>query len=77
MEFHRIIEAIAAGLTGDTQADAAWLRSQMEKYRGHELGREIAKACRRMLSQLDESSSGPAPLRLMRAFPFRVYRKCC
>ena len=77
MEFHRIIEAIAAGLTGDAQADAAWLHSQMERYRSHELGRQIVKACRRMLSQLNGLSAGPAPLHPVRAFPFRIYRRCC
>lgn len=39
---------ITSGLTGDSEADIAYLNEQMLKYRDHEMGTEILRACGRL-----------------------------
>lgn len=50
--FSEIMQQITAGLTGDTEHDAAWLREQCGKYRDHEMAREILRACGRLLAAM-------------------------
>ena len=49
MDFNKIMQEITAGLTGDNAQDIAYLKAQMEKYKDHEYGREIIRACGRLL----------------------------
>ena len=47
--FNEIMQDITAGLTGDNEKDVSWLLSQIETYKNHEMGKEIIRACSRML----------------------------
>ena len=47
-QFDVVMRNIAAGLTGDPQKDSRYLLEQCQKYKDHEFGREILRACRRM-----------------------------
>lgn len=49
MDFNKIMQEITAGLTGDNAQDIAYLKEQMEKYKDHEYGKEIIRACGRLL----------------------------
>lgn len=52
MDFDQIMKEITSGLTGDNKADMAYLQEQMEKYKDHEMGKEIIRACGRIMYQL-------------------------
>jgi len=52
MDVETIIQEIKAGLTGDPQTDAAYLQKQAYQYRDHPYGKEIARACGRLLYEL-------------------------
>ena len=49
MDFDQIMREITAGLTGDNAQDIAYLKEQMEKYKDHEFGKEIIRACGRLI----------------------------
>ena len=49
MDFEEIMRTITSGLTGDSQEDAKYLTEQMERYKDHEMGKEIVRACGRLL----------------------------
>ena len=49
MNFEDIMREITRGLTGDQKSDTKYLMEQMEKYKEHELAREILRACGRLL----------------------------
>ena len=51
MDFDRIMREIAGGLTGDGAKDVKYLMGQMEKYKDHEMGKEIVRACGRLMYQ--------------------------
>lgn len=48
-DFDAIMREITAGLSGDGQADIRYLNEQTEKYKDHEMGQEIARACGRLI----------------------------
>lgn len=52
MTYDEIMREITAGLTGDEKHDRAYLKEQMEKYKGHELSTEIIRACGRLFYEL-------------------------
>ena len=43
---------ITGGLTGDADLDIAYLQEQMARYSGHELGKEVSRACGRMMFEI-------------------------
>jgi len=49
MGFEEIMRTITAGMTGEKEKDAKYLVEQMEKYKDHEMGKEIVRACGRLL----------------------------
>ena len=49
MSFDEIMRKITGGLTGDSEKDIRYLMEQMEKYKSHEMGKEIVRACGRLL----------------------------
>ena len=49
MEFDKIMQEITGGLSGDSEKDGAYLKEQMEKYKEHELAKEILRACGRLM----------------------------
>lgn len=51
MDFEEIMREITGGLTGDGEKDIKYLMEQMEKYKDHEMGREIIRACGRLVYQ--------------------------
>lgn len=48
-ELDVILREITAGLTGDADHDGPYIMEQMEKYKEHELAKEIVRACGRLL----------------------------
>lgn len=48
-DFEEIMKEITGGLTGDPKQDMSYLQEQMEKYKDHEYGKEIIRACGRLL----------------------------
>ena len=48
-DFDSIMREITGGLSGDAKSDMAYLEEQMEKYKSHELGKEIIRACGRLI----------------------------
>ena len=51
-EFDLIMHDITSGLTGDPNVDMSYLNEQCEKYSNHELGKEIARACGRLIYEM-------------------------
>lgn len=49
MDFEEIMHIITAGLTGECEKDAIYLVELMEKYKDCEMGKEIVRACGRLL----------------------------
>ncbi len=49
MEFDQIMREITHGLTGDGEKDIQYLKEQMEKYKDHDMAKEILRACGRLL----------------------------
>lgn len=49
MTFDEIMKQITSGLTGDSKKDFAYLEEQSERYKNHELSREILRACGRLM----------------------------
>ena len=47
-EFETIMTEITGGLTGYSEKDARYLMDQMEKYKTHEMAKEILRACGRL-----------------------------
>lgn len=50
MDYQEIMRDIASGLTGENEKDIQYLMEQMEKYKDHEFGKEIIRACGRLIS---------------------------
>lgn len=50
MDYQEIMRDIASGLTGENEKDIQYLMEQMEKYKEHEFGKEIIRACGRLIS---------------------------
>ncbi len=51
-DFETIMKKITAGLTGNTEQDMPYLKEQMKKYKDHAYGKEIARACGRLLCEV-------------------------
>ena len=51
MKYETIMKKITDGLTGDPQKDIPYLMEQTKKYKDHEMGTEILRACGRLMSQ--------------------------
>ena len=49
MNFERIMREITGGLTGDGEKDLRYLKEQAEKYKDHEMGREIVRGIGRLM----------------------------
>ena len=43
---------ITKGLSGDSETDIAYLKEQMKAYKDHEMGKEIIRACARLMYDL-------------------------
>lgn len=52
MTYDEIMKSITQGLTGDFETDKDYLEEQIEKYKNHELGKEIIRACSRILYRI-------------------------
>ena len=52
MDYKKTMEEITAGLTGNSEIDIRYLNEQTEKYKNHELSKEILRAIGRMLFDL-------------------------
>lgn len=52
MSYEEIMEQIKSGLTGNKPQDLRYLMEQVEKYKDHELGKEIEKECGRIMVPL-------------------------
>lgn len=50
--FEAIMREISQGLTGNPEADMKYLQEQGDKYKDHEYGKEILRACGRMMYEL-------------------------
>ena len=51
-DFEAIMKEITGGLSGDPEADMKYLHEQGEKYKDHEYGKEILRACGRLMYEL-------------------------
>ena len=51
-DFEAIMKEITGGLTGDPEADMKYLDEQGQKYKDHEYGKEILRACGRLMYEL-------------------------
>ena len=49
MNYDEIMKSITQGLTGDFDTDRQYLMNQMGNYKDHDLGKEIVRACGRLL----------------------------
>lgn len=84
--FDSIMREITGGLSGDSKTDMAYLQNQMDKYKDHEMEKEIIRACGRLMYELipddrkeelaklisNESSGTDAALEEVR---FNIYKK--
>ncbi len=52
MSFDEIMRQITSGLSSNSEHDIKYLQEQMEKYKNHELGKEILRACGRLIYEL-------------------------
>ena len=84
--FEEIMNEITGGLTGDADQDVAYLQEQMARYSGHEMGKEVSRACGRMMFEIipdenkDEFSRavGNSQKAMNTAFSeakYRIYKK--
>lgn len=48
-DFEAVMKEITSGFTGEFTEDFTYLQKQMEKYKDHEMGKEILRACGRLL----------------------------
>jgi len=51
-DYNSIMQDIITGMSGDDEKDIEYLKGQMEKYKNHENGKEILRACGRMIYNL-------------------------
>ena len=51
-DFDDIMHSIKAGLTGEPEIDIEYLKGQIERYKDHELNKEIIRACARLMYDL-------------------------
>ncbi len=49
MDFEKIMHEITSGLSGDGEKDVKYLMEQAEKYKNHEMGKEIVRAIGRLV----------------------------
>ena len=49
MDFDEIMREITGGMTGDNEKDIRYLMDQAEKYKDHEMGKEIVRAVGRLV----------------------------
>lgn len=52
MDFDQIMQEIVNGLSGDFQTDASYLKARMDEYKDHEYGKEIIRACGRLMYEI-------------------------
>ena len=52
MTYDEIMREITKGFTGDISADRQYLKEQMEKYKNHEMAKEILRGCGRLMVEL-------------------------
>lgn len=52
MTYDEIMQEITAGLSGDSKKDFQYLEQQCDKYKNSEYGKEIVRACGRLMSNL-------------------------
>lgn len=52
MELQDILNEITSNLTGDNEKDLAYLQQQSDKYKDHKYGKEILRACGRLMFNL-------------------------
>ena len=52
MVYDEIMQEITAGLSGDSKKDFKYLKKQCDKYKDSEYGREIVRACGRLMATL-------------------------
>lgn len=52
MDLEKIMQDITCGLSGDSTNDIKYLQNQCEKYKDHKLGKEIIRACGRLIYEL-------------------------
>jgi len=52
MSFDEIMQQITSGLSSNSEKDIPYLREQMEKYKSHEMSKEIIRACGRLVYEL-------------------------
>lgn len=50
-DFDAIMRGITKGLTGNPKEDFAYLKQKMEEYKDHPMGKEILRACGRLMYQ--------------------------
>lgn len=48
-DFEAIMKQITGGLNGDAETDMKYIMEQVEKYKEHEFGKEILRACGRLM----------------------------
>lgn len=68
MELQDILNEITSNLTGDNEKDLAYLQQQSDKYKDHKYGKEILRACGRLMFNLideDEKKNLNYPLIMM------------
>lgn len=85
-DYDSIIRGITRGLTGNAKTDISYLQEQIETFKDHEFGKEIVRACGRLMYELipddkkeklanlidNESSGTEAVLEEVR---FNIYKK--
>lgn len=52
MSYNEIMNNITHGLSGNFETDREYLQEKMDKYKDHELGKEIIRACGRILYEI-------------------------
>lgn len=86
MNLDTILRKITDGLSGNNEADIVYLQKQAEKYQNHKYGKEIMRACGRMMYELipEEQKDGIGQLiandamgleMLMKEIRFNIYEK--
>lgn len=51
-EYEAILNSISSGLTGNYEMDIGYLKEQMDAYKDHAMGKEILRACGRLIYDL-------------------------
>ena len=72
MDFDLIMEEITHGLTGDFPTDCSYLKEQMEKYKDHEMSKEIIRACGRIMYEIMPEDKKAEISKLMQKEDLRI-----